>query len=239
MLVTILESFAGQKNPDELVPVDSPASDNALHTEQEYFVAIVGAGQAGLSLAGRLQALNISYVLIERNKRIGDNWTSRYDSIRQHTTKEMNNLPGDRTWKMDDPELLSGQDVARGYQEYARKYGLNIWLRTMFERAEYDKVKNIWTLALSLSNDDGGSTQLNCRCRHLALAMGGTYATPRMPELKDRELFQGTVMHSSEFANAAKWKGQKGIVIGSGVSAHDIAQDMLDNGVSNFPSFLC
>ncbi|KAJ9662197.1 hypothetical protein H2198_001548 [Neophaeococcomyces mojaviensis] len=96
MLVTILECFVGQKNPDELVTVNSPASHSALHTEQEYFVVIVGAGQAGLSLAGRLQALDISYVLIERNKRVGDNWTSRYDSIRQHTTKEMNNLPGDR-----------------------------------------------------------------------------------------------------------------------------------------------
>jgi len=239
MLVTILEGFVGQRSPDELVPVASPASDSALHTEQEYFVVIVGAGQAGLSLAGRLQALGISYVLIERNKRIGDNWTSRYDRIQQHTTKEMNNLPGDRTWKMEDPDLLSGQDVARGYQEYVKKYGINISLRTMLERAEYDEVKGLWTLTLSSSSDDGGYTQLTCRCRHLALAMGGTYAIPRMPDLKHRELFQGTAIHSSEFVNAAKWRGKKGIVVGSGVSAHDIAQDMLDNGVSSFPSFLC
>lgn len=239
VLVTILEGFVGQKNPDDLIPANSPISNGALSTEQVYFVAIVGAGQAGLSLAGRLQALGISYVLIERNKRIGDNWTSRFDTVRQHTTKEMNNLPGDRTWKTEDPDLLSGRDVARGYQEYAKKYGLNIRLGTKLERAEYDEAKSVWTLTLSLSNGDGKSTQLTCRCRHLALAMGGTYATPRMPNLKDRELFQGTVIHSSEFANAAKWRGKQGIVVGSGVSAHDVAQDMLDNGVSSFPSFSC
>jgi len=60
-----------------------------------------------------------------------------------------------------------------------------------------------------------------------------------MPDLKDWELFQGTAVHSSEFENAAKWRGKKGIVVGSGVSAHDIAQDMLDNGVSRLPSLLC
>jgi len=65
MLVTTLESFVGQKNPAEPVPVDSPPSDSPIHIEQVYFVAIVDSGQAGLSLPGRLQALDISYVLIE------------------------------------------------------------------------------------------------------------------------------------------------------------------------------
>ena len=45
-------------------------------------VAIVGAGQAGLSTAGRLNALKISNVILEGNSEIGSNWSSRYESAK-------------------------------------------------------------------------------------------------------------------------------------------------------------
>lgn len=44
--------------------------------------AIIGAGQAGLSVAGRLAALGVSYVVLKKNKAIGDNWRLRYKSTK-------------------------------------------------------------------------------------------------------------------------------------------------------------
>ena len=41
---------------------------------------VVGAGQAGPAVAGRLKASGIS---VEKNERVGDNWTGRYESAKR------------------------------------------------------------------------------------------------------------------------------------------------------------
>lgn len=39
---------------------------------------------SGLILASRLKALGVSCILIEKNKKVGDNWALRYDNLRFH-----------------------------------------------------------------------------------------------------------------------------------------------------------
>lgn len=46
--------------------------------DEEPQVIIIGAGQAGLNLGARLQALGISCVIVDKNAKIGDNWRHRY-----------------------------------------------------------------------------------------------------------------------------------------------------------------
>lgn len=41
-------------------------------------VLVIGAGQAGLNLAARLQAMGMSCLIVDKNSRIGDNWRHRY-----------------------------------------------------------------------------------------------------------------------------------------------------------------
>lgn len=53
---------------------------------------VVGAGQAGLSAAGYLKALELDAVVVEKNKEIGDNWTNRYDSLYLHTPHRFSKL---------------------------------------------------------------------------------------------------------------------------------------------------
>lgn len=45
---------------------------------------VVGAGQAGLSIAARLGQLDVDTLVIERNERIGDSWRKRYRSLVLH-----------------------------------------------------------------------------------------------------------------------------------------------------------
>ena len=69
-------------------------SDNKLtngHSAQEpligsqeapYGCVVVGAGMAGLCAAGRLKAMGVSNVVLERYPSVGDNWTKRYKSVK-------------------------------------------------------------------------------------------------------------------------------------------------------------
>jgi putative flavoprotein involved in K+ transport len=65
--------------------------------------------------------------------------------------------------------------------------------------------------------------------RHLIFANGlvGFPHIPGFPGLKD---FKGDVLHTAEFTNGAVWRGKKALVIGTGTSGHDVAQDLHCNG---------
>ena len=52
-------------------------------------------------------------------------------------------------------------------------------------------------------------------------------AVPDIPGLKN---FAGTVIHSSQYTDGEEWKGKKALVIGTGNSGHDIAQDLHSSG---------
>ena len=62
---------------------------NAVSTGHETFrnvdydCIIIGGGQAGLSTGGRLKALGVSYLIIEKHSNVGDNWKTRYDSMKR------------------------------------------------------------------------------------------------------------------------------------------------------------
>jgi putative flavoprotein involved in K+ transport len=51
-----------------------------------------------------------------------------------------------------------------------------------------------------------------------------------MPEIPALRGWPGTVIHSGEYIDAAPWKGKKAVVIGTGTSGHDVAQDLYSGG---------
>jgi putative flavoprotein involved in K+ transport len=58
----------------------------------------------------------------------------------------------------------------------------------------------------------------------------GVSGIPNMPNIPGLNDFAGTVVHSHEYQDAAPWKGRHAMVIGTGNSGHDIAQDLYSNG---------
>jgi hypothetical protein len=96
MLTTILEVIKGLPSPDTLSPVTAAPPQEALvngdHSfdgangdvdEYSFDCVVVGGGMAGLSVAGRLKAMDVSSLTLEQNPQIGDNWLMRYDSTKR------------------------------------------------------------------------------------------------------------------------------------------------------------
>jgi cation diffusion facilitator CzcD-associated flavoprotein CzcO len=244
ILTTILEEVSAFGNPDVLEisgSVSNGVSDleigdhrngtsdtNGLvpngHTSEltQFDCVIVGGGMAGLSVAGRLKALGVSAVTLERNAQIGQNWTLRYDSVKLHTCKEYGHLPFGRTFPPEDPYFLAAKDLARGFQRFVDQYNINVWLSTSVESASWDNEARSWTVNM---NRKGQKTKITTR--HVVFAIGAGGQIPEMPEYPHQEEFEGIVMHS------ATYKGKKGVIIGTGNTAHDVADDMLLAGLSS------
>jgi putative flavoprotein involved in K+ transport len=67
------------------------------------------------------------------------------------------------------------------------------------------------------------------RPRHVVLATGVS-DIPVMPELPGLREYRGTVLHSSRYDDGERWRGRRALVIGTGNSGHDIAQDLHSAG---------
>jgi putative flavoprotein involved in K+ transport len=61
---------------------------------------IVGGGQAGLSVGYQLARRERPFVILDANRRIGDAWRSRWDSLRLFTPARHDGLPG---WRFPAP----------------------------------------------------------------------------------------------------------------------------------------
>lgn len=187
-------------------------------------VLVVGAGQAGLSIAARLGQLGVDTLVIDRQARIGDNWRHRYHSLTLHNEVHVNHLPYlpfPSTW----PVFIPKDKLANWFESYAEAMELNCWCDTELVGGSYDETAGHWRIRLRTA---GGAERV-MHPRHLVMATGvsGIAVRPALPGLAD---FAGTVMHSGRYTEGAAWKGRDVLVLGTGNSGHDVAQDLQASG---------
>ncbi len=187
-------------------------------------VLVVGGGQAGLSIAARLQQLGVDTLIVDRHQRVGDNWRTRYHSLTLHNEVHVNHLPY-MPFPPNFPTYIPKDMLANWFEAYVESLELNFWTGTELVTGDYDEKRKQWNVTLKRAD---GATRV-MHPRHLVFATGVSSipAYPDLPSLKD---FAGTVVHSGDFKNAKDWKGLKALVLGSGTSGHDVAQELQAHG---------
>lgn len=240
MLRTWLECFDGRGHPDVIQTakhtngvLNGITNGNDASAREVYGAVVIGGGGAGLATAGRLEALGVPYVLLEKNESIGDTWANRYESLRWHTSKEYGNLPFGHTYPAEDDYMLPTKRIGAGHKAWAEKYGIKVRTGRTVKSARWDENQRQWDLHVQVSN--GGIEQLIAQ--NLVLAIGTGHATPVYPPWATTEQvkasgFKGSIIHAFEgYTNAHTWKGQRGVVIGTANTAHDVAEDLANAGM--------
>jgi thioredoxin reductase len=197
---------------------------SAEYADRDPTVLVVGGGQSGLCIAARLKQLHVDTLIVDRETRIGDNWRKRYHALTLHNQVQVNHLPY-MPFPPNWPTYIPKDKIANWFEAYVESLELNFWTETEFEGGSYDEKEGRWTVTLRAAD---GSTRI-MHPRHVVLATGvsGIPSVPDIPSLKD---FTGEVMHSSQYDDGEHWKGKRAIVIGTGNSGHDIAQDLYSSG---------
>jgi putative flavoprotein involved in K+ transport len=197
---------------------------SAGYADRDPVVLVIGGGQSGLSIAARLKQLNVDTLIVDREKRIGDNWRKRYHALTLHNQVQVNHLPY-MHFPPNWPTYIPKDKLANWFEAYVEAMELNFWTETEFEGGSYDEKQGRWTV--TLRSADGGRRTMHPRHIVLATGVSGIPSVPDIAGLKD---FQGEVMHSSQYDDGENWKGKRAIVIGTGNSGHDIAQDLHSSG---------
>ncbi|WP_065751994.1 flavin-containing monooxygenase [Bradyrhizobium paxllaeri] len=197
---------------------------SADYADRDPTVLVIGGGQSGLSIAARLKQLNVDTLIVDREKRIGDNWRKRYHALTLHNQVQVNHLPY-LHFPPNWPTYIPKDKLANWFEAYVEAMELNFWTGTEFEGGSYDEKQGRWTVTLRQA--DGGKRIMHPRHVVLATGVSGIPSVPDIAGLKD---FAGKVMHSSQYDDGENWKGKRAIVIGTGNSGHDIAQDLHSSG---------
>jgi cation diffusion facilitator CzcD-associated flavoprotein CzcO len=187
-------------------------------------VLVVGGGQAGLSIAARLKQLGIDALIVDREARVGDNWRRRYHALTLHNQVQVNHLPY-MPFPLNWPVYIPKDKLANWFEAYVESMELNFWTGTALESGAYHEAEARWSAVLRRT--DGGTRTL--RPRHIVMATGVS-GIPNLPDISGLKNFAGAVLHSSRYDDGEAWNGKKAIVIGTGNSGHDIAQDLHSSG---------
>jgi putative flavoprotein involved in K+ transport len=187
-------------------------------------VVIVGAGHNGLMIAARLIRLNVPVLVLERNARVGDNWRKRYPSLALHDPLPADHLPYiplPSSWPYFTPKNKFGDYL----ESFATLMDIPVWTGTTVENVHFDNATRSWVIDVIRDSGERRRVQPG----HFVVATG-PFALPKRPDIPGGEHFQGTIVHSTEFGGGAAWKGKRAIVVGTGVSGHDVAQELYENG---------
>src|SRR5947209_5244582 len=123
------------------------------------------------------------------------------------------------------PVYIPKDKLANWFEAYVDAMELNFWTGTEFEGGDYDEAKGRWSVVLRRA--DGGKREMHPR--HVVMATGVS-GIPNLPDIPTLKNFAGTVLHSSRYDDGENWKGERAMVIGTGNSGHDIAQDLYSSG---------
>ncbi|TQF37963.1 monooxygenase [Bradyrhizobium sp. UNPF46] len=194
------------------------------YADRDPAVLVVGGGQAGLAIAARLKQLQVDTLIVDRETRVGDNWRKRYHALTLHNQVQVNHLPY-MPFPPNWPTYIPKDKLANWLEAYVDAMELNFWTGTEFEGGSYDEARGHWTVTLRRAD---GSTR-TMHPHHVIMATGVS-GIANIPDIPTLENFRGTLLHSSRYEDGENWTGKRAIVIGTGNSGHDIAQDLYSSG---------
>jgi putative flavoprotein involved in K+ transport len=182
-------------------------------------VVIVGAGPAGLGVAGALAERGIAARVLERDHAIGARWRGRYDRLRLHTVRSFSGLPG--------------EPIPRRCTRYVAKDDYADYLERYVRRLRLDVRLGIDVRQVS-ANGDGWWLEANeasLRSASVVVATG-RYDRPWMPDWPGRSTFRGVLQHAAEFRRGWDLRGQRVLVVGLGNSGAEIAAELTEHAAS-------
>ncbi len=178
---------------------------------------VVGAGQAGLVMSSFLSDAGREHVLLERRDTLGGGWQDRWDAFRLVSPNWVTSLPG-FPYEDPDPDAFMPRDsVVARVRRYAEVISAPVELATGVSR---------------LSAREGSSGGLRVEtsrepfdAHNVVVATGG-FPSPRIPAVAADLPARIVKVHSHEYRNEAALPPGAVLVVGTGQSGVQLAEEL-------------
>jgi putative flavoprotein involved in K+ transport len=175
---------------------------------------VIGGGQAGLAVGYHLSRAKVPFLIVDANRRTGDSWRNRWDSLRLFTPNRFNSLPG-MTIPGEDWGFPTKDELGDYLESYARHFELPIRHGVRVDH---------------LSREDGQfhatAGDRTFVAKNVIVAMA-PYQGPRRPNFAtelDPEISQ---VHVLDYKNPDQLQPGDVLVVGVGNSGAEIAKELV------------
>lgn len=187
-------------------------------------ILIIGAGPAGLAIAGRLRKAGIDFHIVEKSSDVGNRWRHHYDRLHLHSVKRLSNLPH-LPFPEEYPVYVPREKFVEYLESYAKEFGIE---------PEYGVSVNY------ISRSDDGNwrveTSKGTRFASSVIIATGVNNKPKFPEWEGRQKYSGTITHSVDYKNPKAYLKSRTLVVGMGNTGAELALDLSEHGVEAFLS---
>lgn len=188
-------------------------------SENDTSVVVVGAGQAGLSVAYYLRRLGLDpgneFVVLDRGPGTGGAWQFRWEALRLGSAHRVNDLPGmdelGVSFDTADRHAPAKDVVADYYARYEQHFGLQV-----VRPAEVTRVEA--TLDGFVVTFEGAYGERRVSSSILVNATG-TWGAPFVPWYPGMNDFAGRHLHTVDYRDAEEFRDRSVVVVGGGTSA--------------------
>lgn len=182
---------------------------------KHYPVAIVGGGQAGLSISYCLKKKGFEHIVFEKNE-VGHSWRSkRWDSFCLVTPNWQCKLPGYHYPGEDPHGFMQKDEIVQYIEDYAASFN-----PPLKAGVEVSKVRQNPEGIFELTTTIGDFTA------DQVVIASGSYHTPRLLKIAERLPEKIVQLHSSEYKNPQSLPNGSVLVVGTGQSGCQIAEDL-------------
>ena len=188
-------------------------------THERHEAIVIGAGQGGLSASHELAERGIDHVVLEVNARVGDQWRSRYDSLRLYSPARYDGLPG-MAFPLPPNAFPTGNQMADYLESYAAHFELPVRTGTAVDGLR--------------ATGDGQGYLVTAGDRTFEAAQvviaAGFFRKPYTPPFA-AELGRGIrQMHSDDYRRPSQLADGPVLVVGLSHSGADMAMEAVENG---------
>jgi putative flavoprotein involved in K+ transport len=179
----------------------------------EYEAAVIGAGQAGLTMGYYLARQGRRFVILERGGSVGTAWRERWESLRLFTPRRYSSLPG--LPFPGDPDGYPTRDEVIAYLErYAETFDLPIQFNSDVRRL---RAANRHFLL------DGNGRGL---AADQVVVATGPFQTPYVPKLAEALPSDVWQAHSTGYRRPSDVPAGTVLVVGGGNTGFQIAKEL-------------
>lgn len=193
---------------------------NDLSGVHEVDVAVIGAGQAGLSGAYFLSRAGFrpdeGFAVLDHSPGPGGAWQFRWPSLTYAKAHGVHDLPG-LPLEGADPARPSAEVVSEYFDRYERTFDLRV-----HRPVNVSAVREAGGGRLLVETDAGAWS-----ARALINA-SGTWDRPFIPHYPGQETFLGRQLHTAGYRGAAEFAGRRVIVVGGGTSAVQLLMELAE-----------
>jgi putative flavoprotein involved in K+ transport len=184
--------------------------------QQHYSVIVVGGGQAGLSISYCLKERGIEHIVFEKNK-IGHSWqTKRWDSFCLVTPNWQCQLPGYPYPGQDNSGFMKRDEIVHYIESYAASFNPPVQEGVDVLKAQKHDADGLFHLFTSMGEFTADQV----------VVAAGSYHRPKIPAIAQRLTDSIMQFHSSEYKNPQSLPEGAVLVVGTGQSGCQIAEDL-------------